>query len=75
MESRGGGRFIPGSQAGSPAREVCGWLIRKTLALERILLIVAGVILVYPSPVADVLGVALAGGVAFWQWRTRPDKK
>ena len=57
------------------AAGICGWLIRKTRPVERILLIVAGFILVYPNPVADVLGIALAAGVAFWQWRTRPRKQ
>jgi len=56
------------------AAGICGWLLRKTSGIERILLIVAGFILVYPSPVADVLGIALAAGVALWQWRTGPPK-
>ena len=54
------------------AAGICGWLLRKTSGIERILLIVAGFILVYPSPVADALGIALAAGVALWQWRTGP---
>ncbi len=57
------------------AAGICGWLIRKTSGIERILLIAAGFILVYPSSVADGLGIALAAGVAFWQWRIRPPKK
>jgi TRAP transporter 4TM/12TM fusion protein len=56
------------------AAGICGWLLRKTSGIERILLIVAGFILVYPNPVADVLGIALAAGVALWQWRTGPSK-
>jgi len=57
------------------AAGICGWLLRKTSGIERILLIVAGFILVYPSPVADALGIALAAGVALWHWRTGPTKK
>ena len=57
------------------AAGICGWLMRKTSGVERILLIAAGFILVYPSAVADLLGLSLAGGVALSQWRTRPIKK
>jgi len=57
------------------AAGICGWLIRKTSWIERILLIAAGFILVYPSPMADGVGLSLAGGVALWQWRTRPQKQ
>jgi TRAP transporter 4TM/12TM fusion protein len=57
------------------AAGICGWLMRKTSGVERILLIAAGFILVYPSPVADLLGLSLAGGVALRQWQTRPQKQ
>jgi TRAP-type uncharacterized transport system fused permease subunit len=56
------------------AAGICGWLMRKTSGIERILLIAAGFILVYPNPVADLLGLSLAGGVALSQWRARPPR-
>jgi len=57
------------------AAGICGRLMRKTSGVERILLIVAGFILVYPNPIADLLGLSLAGGVAFRQWQPQPSKK
>ena len=36
-----------------------GWLFRKTTMLERWMLIVAGVMLVYPAPLFDYIGFAL----------------
>jgi TRAP transporter 4TM/12TM fusion protein len=36
-----------------------GWLLKKTNGLERVLLVAAGLALVYPKPLADVIGVAL----------------
>jgi TRAP transporter 4TM/12TM fusion protein len=53
------------------AAGMSGWLFRRTVWVERILLIVAGFILVYPAPLADAVGVTLAAGVAIRQWRTR----
>src|SRR6202165_2114901 len=38
-----------------------GWLFRKTTILERSLLIIAGVMLVYPNALFDYIGVALIG--------------
>jgi TRAP transporter 4TM/12TM fusion protein len=56
---------------GALAAGMSGWLLRRTTWFERPLLIAAGFILVYPHPVADVLGIVLVAGVAAWQWRTR----
>ena len=53
------------------AAGMSGWLFRRTVWVERVLLIAAGFILVYPAPVADAVGIALAAAVAIWQWRTR----
>jgi len=53
------------------AAGMSGWLFRRTIWVERVLLIVAGFILVYPAPAADAVGIALAGAVAVRQWRTR----
>jgi TRAP transporter 4TM/12TM fusion protein len=44
-----------------------GWLFRQCSALERWMLIVAGLMLVYPRPLFDVIGVALVIGVVVLQ--------
>ena len=36
-----------------------GWLLRKTTLIERWMLIVAGLMLVYPAPLFDYIGFAL----------------
>ena len=36
-----------------------GWLLKQTKLLERVLLIAAGLALVYPKPLADAIGIAL----------------
>jgi len=56
---------------GALAAGMSGWLIRKTTWVERPLLIAAGLILVYPSPAADILGTVLVAAVALYQWRTK----
>jgi TRAP transporter 4TM/12TM fusion protein len=56
---------------GALAAGMSGWLIRKTTWVERPLLLAAGLILVYPSPAADILGIILVAAVALWQWRTK----
>ncbi len=38
-----------------------GWLLEKTLAIERTLLLVAGLLFVYPRPMFDAAGFALLG--------------
>lgn len=53
------------------AAGMSGWLFRRTTWIERVLLIIAGFILVYPAPLADAVGVTLAAAVAIRQWRTR----
>jgi len=44
-----------------------GWLLRKTTLLERWMLIVAGLMLVYPAPLFDYIGFALVAAVAVMQ--------
>lgn len=44
-----------------------GWLLKKTTLLERLLLIFAGVALVYPHPFADMLGIVLIAAVVAMQ--------
>jgi len=44
-----------------------GWLLRKTTWIERWMLIVAGLLLVYPAPLFDVVGFALVAAVVVLQ--------
>jgi TRAP transporter 4TM/12TM fusion protein len=46
---------------------VQGWLIKKTLLAERLLLIAAGLLLVYPKPMLDAVGIGLVVVVAAMQ--------
>jgi TRAP transporter 4TM/12TM fusion protein len=50
---------------------VGGWLIRRANWLERILLVAAGLVLIYPSAYLDFVGLALFAVVAAYQWVTR----
>ncbi len=45
-----------------------GWLLKRTTVWERWMLIVAGFLLVYPAPAADVVGIALVIVVLTTQW-------
>jgi TRAP-type uncharacterized transport system fused permease subunit len=45
-----------------------GWLLKKTNALERLLLVVAGFIVVIPVSSLDAVGVALFAFVFLLQW-------
>ncbi|MDQ5847955.1 MAG: TRAP transporter fused permease subunit [Pseudomonadota bacterium] len=45
-----------------------GWLFKKTLLYERIMLLVAGILLVYPKPLFDVVGFALVAIVLATQF-------
>jgi TRAP transporter 4TM/12TM fusion protein len=49
-----------------------GWLFRKTTSPERWILIVAGVMLVYPKTLFDVAGFALVAIVLALQWLHKP---
>ncbi len=52
---------------------VQGWALKRTNALERVMLIVAGFALVYPSATADVVGLGLvAAAVALQLLRKAP---
>jgi len=44
-----------------------GWLIRKTSTLERWMLVIAGLMLVYPTGMSDVIGLVLATAVVVMQ--------
>jgi TRAP-type uncharacterized transport system fused permease subunit len=44
-----------------------GWALRKTTRLERVLLIVAGLALTYPTWLGDLIGIALVIAVGAMQ--------
>jgi TRAP transporter 4TM/12TM fusion protein len=48
-----------------------GWLFRKTPAYERLMLLVAGVLLVYPKTLFDIIGFALVAVVLASQYMRR----
>jgi TRAP-type uncharacterized transport system fused permease subunit len=49
-----------------------GWLFRKTSGIERTMLIVAGVLLVYPKALFDILGLGLFALVIALQLMKKP---
>ena len=54
------------------AAGLTGWMLMKTTGLERILLLAAGLVLVYPSLLQDVIGLGLfASAVALQYFRRR----
>jgi len=48
-----------------------GWLKVATTKIERLLLIAAGLVLVYPSLLQDLIGVGLFAAAALLQYRRR----
>jgi TRAP transporter 4TM/12TM fusion protein len=48
-----------------------GWLLKRTSIAERLMLIVAGFLLVYPKALFDAIGFALVAIVLFVQWKKR----
>ena len=57
---------------GALATGTQGWLLRRCGLIERTILIVAGLALVYPAPAADLVGFAGVVAVLAWQWLRRP---
>ena len=49
-----------------------GWLLQRTTWYERLMLVVSGVLLVYPSSVCDVIGFGLLVLVVVLQWLRKP---
>jgi TRAP transporter 4TM/12TM fusion protein len=49
-----------------------GWALRRTTLPERIMLLVAGVLLVYPNKAFDAVGFALVAVALLLQWFHRP---
>ena len=56
---------------GALAAGLTGWLIIKTTIAERAILIAAGLVLVYPSLVQDMIGIGLFGLAGLLQYRRR----
>ncbi len=54
---------------GALAAGLTGWLIVKTTLAERAILIMAGLVLVYPSLVQDAIGIGLFGLAGLLQYR------
>jgi TRAP-type uncharacterized transport system fused permease subunit len=54
------------------AAAITGWFLRRATALERVLLAAAGIALIYPSGLHDVLAIAAVLGIAATQWLRRP---
>ncbi len=54
------------------AAGLTGWFLRRTTHLERALLVAAGLVLVYPGWLQDLIGFALFGLAAALQARGRP---
>jgi TRAP-type uncharacterized transport system fused permease subunit len=48
-----------------------GWLFKKTTAYERVMLLVAGVLLVYPKTLFDAVGFALVAIVLVTQFKVK----
>jgi TRAP-type uncharacterized transport system fused permease subunit len=54
---------------------VQGWMLVRAGLIERVLFILAGLLLVYPTPTADVAGIVLvlvAVGIQWWKRRAPP---
>ena len=57
-----------GSGLAALAAGLTGWLLMKTTWLERVLLVAAGLVLVYPSLVQDLIGLGLFAFAATLQY-------
>jgi TRAP transporter 4TM/12TM fusion protein len=55
------------------AAAVTGWFLRKATALERAVLAAAGLVLIYPTGLQDLIAIAAVLGVAAIQWFTRSE--
>lgn len=52
-----------------------GWLLTRINALFRILMLIAGLLMMYPEPVSDFVGIAMIGVIALLQIRERAKEK
>jgi TRAP-type uncharacterized transport system fused permease subunit len=57
---------------GALATGTQGWLLGRCGVLERIILIVSGLALVYPAPASDAVGIVGVLAVLAWQKFRRP---
>ncbi len=53
------------------AAAVTGWFLRRATAVERLVLAVAGTVLIYPSALQDAVAIVAVLGVAAIQWFSR----
>ena len=53
------------------ASGINGWLLRRTTVLERVALIIAGLLLIYPATAPDLVAVAMVGAVLAFQLVTK----
>ena len=51
-----------------------GWILTKANGIERTMLILAGLFMVYPGAASDIIGISLIVAVMMWQWMRRPRK-
>jgi TRAP transporter 4TM/12TM fusion protein len=65
--------FTAAAGIGALAAGFQGWLLRRTLLIERWMLIVAGFLLVYPHRTADTVGFGLILLVLAWQFVRRKE--
>jgi TRAP transporter 4TM/12TM fusion protein len=63
--------FTAGIGIAALAGGLQGWLLRRTNLAERIMLVVAGFLLVYPKALFDAIGFALFALVVAMQWMRR----
>jgi TRAP-type uncharacterized transport system fused permease subunit len=61
--------FTSAAGLASMAAALTGCLLIKTVALEQVLLFVAGLLLLYPEPAYDFAGLALFAVAFALQWR------
>ncbi len=54
------------------AAGIAGYWMRRTTVIERLILLIAGVMLLWPDVRVSVIGGALAAGVFVWQQVIRP---
>jgi TRAP transporter 4TM/12TM fusion protein len=77
---------VTGAGLAALAAAAQGWAIRRTPRVERLLFVLAGILLVFPSliqalfgavtglefPYPALLGLALGAGLLLWQWKGPP---
>ncbi|MBI2246625.1 MAG: hypothetical protein HYY39_01525 [Armatimonadetes bacterium] len=57
---------------GAMAAGINAWLIRRTTPLERLALILAGILLIYPETTLDLVAVGIVGVVVAAQLLVKP---